>query len=43
MNEAILWLVSDKSNGVTGGRFIGRYWNDLKNRVDNKGLNPQIM
>jgi 3-oxoacyl-[acyl-carrier protein] reductase len=43
MNRAILWLVSDKSNGITGGRFIGRYWDDLKSRVDHKGQNPQIM
>ena len=29
MNDAIQWLASDKSNGITGGRFIGRYWNDM--------------
>ena len=43
MNEAILWLVSDKSNGVTGGRFIGRFWDDLESRADHKLQNPQIM
>ena len=43
MNEAIAWLVSDLSNGITGGRFIARYWNDLKARYDHKEQNPQIM
>ena len=43
MNDAIKWLVSDESNGITGGRFIARYWNDLNARVDNTGQNPQIM
>ncbi len=26
MRAAILWLASDQSNGHTGGRYIGRYW-----------------
>ncbi len=26
MDEALLWLVSDASNGVTGRRLIGRLW-----------------
>jgi NAD(P)-dependent dehydrogenase (short-subunit alcohol dehydrogenase family) len=43
MNDAIQWLASDKSNGITGGRFIGRYWNDIDARVDSTGQNPQIM
>ena len=43
MNDAIVWLVSDESNGISGRRFIGRYWNNLDFRQDGKGLNPQIM
>lgn len=43
MNEAIIWLASDLSNGITGGRFIARYWNDLNARQDHKEQNPQIM
>jgi NAD(P)-dependent dehydrogenase (short-subunit alcohol dehydrogenase family) len=43
MNDAIIWLVSDESNGISGSRFIGRYWDDLDFRQDGKGLNPQIM
>jgi NAD(P)-dependent dehydrogenase (short-subunit alcohol dehydrogenase family) len=27
MNDAILWLVSDASNGVTGQRMNARLWN----------------
>ena len=26
MNESILWLASNASNGQTGGRYIGRLW-----------------
>ena len=43
MNDAIVWLASDESNGISGSRFIGRYWDDLGSREDSKGLNPQIM
>ena len=43
MNEAIIWLVSNLSNGITGGRFIARYWSDLNARQDHKEKNPQIM
>lgn len=28
MRKPILWLASDLSNGVTGGRFIARLWGD---------------
>ena len=28
MSEAFVWLASDVSNGVSGGRFIARYWAD---------------
>ena len=43
MNEAITWLVSDESNGISGGRFIGRYWDSLSSRRDDLGKNPQLM
>ena len=43
LNDAIIWLSSDESNGISGSRFIGRYWDDLDTRQDGKGLNPQIM
>ena len=43
MNDAIIWLASDESNGISGNRFIGRYWDDLDSRQDGKRLNPQIM
>jgi 3-oxoacyl-[acyl-carrier protein] reductase len=26
MNEALLWLVSDAADGVTGARFVGKLW-----------------
>lgn len=28
MRRGVLWLCSDQSNGVTGGRFIARHWGD---------------
>jgi NAD(P)-dependent dehydrogenase (short-subunit alcohol dehydrogenase family) len=28
MNPAIVWLASRRSDGKTGGRYIGRLWND---------------
>lgn len=28
MRRAILWLVDDQSNGMTGGRYIARLWDD---------------
>lgn len=28
MNSAIVWLASRRSDGKTGGRYIGRLWND---------------
>ena len=28
MRRGVLWLCSDLSNGVTGGRFIARHWGD---------------
>jgi NAD(P)-dependent dehydrogenase (short-subunit alcohol dehydrogenase family) len=28
MNDALLWLASDLSNGVTGKRFVGRLWDN---------------
>ena len=28
MNSAIVWLASKRSDGKTGGRYIGRLWND---------------
>ena len=43
LNDAIIWLSSDESNGISGSRFIGRYWDVLDSRQDGKGLNPQIM
>ena len=43
MNEAVIWLASDKSNGISGGRFIGRYWDNQNKRHDHIRQNPQIM
>ena len=28
MDPAIVWLASKRSDGKTGGRYIGRLWND---------------
>ena len=28
MNPAIVWLASKRSDGKTGGRYVGRLWND---------------
>jgi NAD(P)-dependent dehydrogenase (short-subunit alcohol dehydrogenase family) len=30
MRRAILWLVDDQSNGMTGGRYIARLWDDSR-------------
>lgn len=43
MSEALVWLASDQSNGVTGGRFIGRYWGDEDTFRDDTGDMPRIM
>jgi len=43
MSEAFVWLASDKSNGVTGGRFIGRYWGDEDKFRNDTGDMPQIL
>ena len=43
MSDAFIWLASDASNGITGGRFIGRFWGDEGSfRVDT-GQMPQIL
>jgi len=28
MRRAFLWLADDQSNGMTGGRYIARLWDD---------------
>jgi len=43
MSDAFVWLASDQSNGVTGGRFIGRYWGDEDKFRDDTGDMPQIL
>jgi NAD(P)-dependent dehydrogenase (short-subunit alcohol dehydrogenase family) len=45
MRAPILWLASDLSNGVTGGRFIARLWDDEEpgKARDDSGEKPQIM
>ena len=43
MNEAIAWLASNKSNGISGGRFIAKYWEDLSARRNDLRGTPQIM
>jgi 3-oxoacyl-[acyl-carrier protein] reductase len=46
MRAPILWLASDASNGVTGGRFIARRWPDEGapgDAKDDHGTPPQIM
>ncbi|XDB00335.1 SDR family oxidoreductase (plasmid) [Sulfitobacter sp. LCG007] len=35
MRRGVLWLCSDLSNGVTGGRFIARYWGDTDDATAN--------
>ncbi|MAA49096.1 MAG: short-chain dehydrogenase [Gammaproteobacteria bacterium] len=43
MSDAFIWLASNASNGITGGRFIGRFWGDKKSfRVDT-GQMPNIL
>jgi hypothetical protein len=34
MNPAIIWLASKRSDGKTGGRYIGRLWNDKCRRIE---------
>jgi 3-oxoacyl-[acyl-carrier protein] reductase len=43
MREAILWLASDASNGVTGARFIGRLWDGPEAARDAHVEKPKIM
>jgi len=46
MRAPVLWLASDASNGVTGGRFISRHWPDEGapgDARDDHGTPPQIM
>ena len=43
MREAMVWLASDASNGVTGGRFIGRLWDGPDPARDDHGEKPRIM
>ncbi len=28
MNPVVVWLASDLSNGMTGGRYVGKFWDD---------------
>lgn len=43
MREAILWLASDASNGHTGERYIGRYWDGPDSARDANVEKPKIM
>ena len=43
MSEAFVWLASDLSNGVSGGRFIARYWGDDEAFSNDTGQMPQIL
>lgn len=43
MREAVIWLASDASNGQTGGRYIGRYWDGPDAARDVSVEKPQIM
>ena len=43
MSEAFVWLASDASNGVSGGRFIARYWGDAEAFRNDTGQMPQIL
>lgn len=43
MREAIIWLASDASNGHTGERYIGRFWNGPDSARDANIEKPRIM
>jgi NAD(P)-dependent dehydrogenase (short-subunit alcohol dehydrogenase family) len=43
MCDAVVWLASDQSNGISGGRFIGRFWGDDEKFRDDAGNMPQLM
>jgi len=43
MNQALLWLASDASNGQTGGRYIGRLWDGPDAARDATTDKPRIM
>jgi len=43
MSKAFVWLASDMSNGVTGGRFIARYWGNDEAFRNDTGQMPQIL
>ena len=45
MNSAVIWLASDQSDGKTGGRYVGKLWNDaLPSNVAAVGaLEPPVL
>ena len=43
MSKAFVWLASDASNGVSGGRFIARYWGDDDAFRNDTGQMPGIL
>ncbi|RVT84432.1 SDR family oxidoreductase [Rhodobacteraceae bacterium CCMM004] len=43
MQAPILWLASDASNGVTGGRFVARLWDGPEAARDDTGAPPRLM
>lgn len=43
MREPILWLVSDASNGRSGGRYVGRLWDGPDAARDDSIEKPRIM
>lgn len=45
MRGPALWLCSDASNGITGGRYIARLWDDKNPDAarDDRGYKPRIM
>lgn len=43
MRDAIVWLASDASTGLTGGRYIGRFWDGPDAARDSSIEKPRIM
>ncbi len=45
MNRMVVWLASDLSNGMTGGRYVGKKWDDTlsPNEAAVRAMEPPVL